>query len=223
MTSDESTTQASCEAGPFLCRVTGCNQKVQYRGLCHLHYQRAQKAGVWPACALPPKTIGTPPPVLIVNPNAALRECRIVGCTNTTRWRGLCHKHYTAAHRQGLLEQVGLPIQSSETKLGGSMPVSAKFDPEILKHVPWDDVMSTLDTLAESGMTREAAIDFVAGLLDKALPLNILVPAPAGIALEAIDGPVLRAAIGMLWKLAENRQARLARKAKREQLTTSKG
>jgi hypothetical protein len=86
---------------------------------------------------------------------------------------------------------------------------------ETLKHVPWDTVLETLDALAEAGFDKDAALDFVAGLLDKALPLDTLVAGAAGSALEAIDGPVLRAALGLLWTLATNRKGRDARKAKR--------
>ena len=87
---------------------------------------------------------------------------------------------------------------------------------DILKHVPWDDVLETLDALAEAGWEKDAALDLVAGLLDKALPLDVFVPGPAGAALEAIDGPVLRAALGLIWTLAANRKGREARKAKRQ-------
>ena len=85
----------------------------------------------------------------------------------------------------------------------------------ILKLVPWDDVLSTLDALADAGWEKDAALDLVAGLLDKALPLDTLVPGPAGAALEAIDGPVLRAALGLIWTLATHKKGREARKAKR--------
>ena len=86
---------------------------------------------------------------------------------------------------------------------------------DILKLVPWDDVLGTLDALAEAGWEKEAALDLVAGLIDKALPLDTLVPGPTGAALEAIDGPVLRAALGLLWTLATSKKGREARKAKR--------
>jgi hypothetical protein len=86
---------------------------------------------------------------------------------------------------------------------------------DLLKLVPWDDVLATLDALADAGWEKDAALDLVAGLLDKALPLDTLVPGPAGAALEAIDGPVLRAALGLLWTLATSKKGREARKAKR--------
>ena len=86
---------------------------------------------------------------------------------------------------------------------------------DILKFVPWDDVLETLDALAEAGWEKDAALDLVANLLDKALPLDALIPGPAGIALEAIDGPVLRAVLGLLWSLATKQKGRQARKALR--------
>ena len=86
---------------------------------------------------------------------------------------------------------------------------------DLLKFVPWDDVLETLDALAEAGWEKDAALDLVASLLDKALPLDTLIPGPAGVALEAIDGPVLRATLGLLWTLAANRKSREARKVVR--------
>jgi hypothetical protein len=86
---------------------------------------------------------------------------------------------------------------------------------DLLKLVPWDDVLATLDALADAGWEKDAALDLVAGLLDKALPLDTLVPGPVGAALEAIDGPVFRAALGLLWTLATSKKGREARKAKR--------
>ena len=92
----------------------------------------------------------------------------------------------------------------------------------ILDLVPWDDVLETLDALAEAGWDKDAAIDLVAGLLDKALPLDTLIPGPAGVALEAIDGPILRAALGLLWSLATHKKSREARKVIRVQKLQAK-
>jgi hypothetical protein len=85
----------------------------------------------------------------------------------------------------------------------------------ILKNIPWNEVLETLDALAEAGWDKDAAIELVAQLLDDALPLDTWVPGPAGEALEAIDGPVLRSVLGLLWSLATNKQGRKARKALR--------
>ena len=92
----------------------------------------------------------------------------------------------------------------------------------ILEYIPWNAVLETLDALAEAGWEKDAALDLVAGLLDKALPLDTLVPGPAGVALEAIDGPVLRATLGLLWNLAANKKSRKARKAVRIQKLQAK-
>jgi hypothetical protein len=85
----------------------------------------------------------------------------------------------------------------------------------LLDLIPWDDVLETLDALAEAGWEKDAALDLVASLLDKALPLDTLIPGPAGVALEAIDGPVLRATLGLLWNLATHKKGREARKVVR--------
>jgi hypothetical protein len=92
----------------------------------------------------------------------------------------------------------------------------------ILEHIPWDAVLETLDALTEAGWEKDAALDLVANLLDKALPLDALIPGPAGVALEAIDGPVLRATLGLLWNLAANKKSRQARKVIRIQKLKAK-
>ena len=92
----------------------------------------------------------------------------------------------------------------------------------ILKNIPWDEVLETLDALAEAGWDKDAAIDLVAQLLDDALPLDAWVPGAAGVALEAIDGPVLRAVLGLLWGLATNKKGRKGRKAIRIQKLQAK-
>ena len=79
------------------------------------------------------------------------------------------------------------------------------------KQIPWDEVLATLDALADAGWEKDAALDLVSKLIDDALPLDTLVPGPAGAALEAIDGPVLRATLGLLWSLAEAKKGREAR------------
>ena len=79
------------------------------------------------------------------------------------------------------------------------------------KQIPWDEVLATLDALADAGWEKVAALDLVSKLIDDALPMDTLVPGPAGAALEAIDGPVLRATLGLLWSLAEAKKGREAR------------
>ena len=79
------------------------------------------------------------------------------------------------------------------------------------KQIPWDEVLATLDALADAGWEKDAALDLVSKLIDDALPMDTLVPGPAGAALEAIDGPVLRATLGLLWSLAEAKKGREAR------------
>ena len=85
----------------------------------------------------------------------------------------------------------------------------------VIKNIPWEEVLETLDALAADGWDKDAALDLVVKLLDDALPLDTWVPGPAGEALEAIDGPVLRATLSLLWALASKKSGRKARKAMR--------
>jgi len=82
--------------------------------------------------------------------------------------------------------------------------------------IPWADVIDTLEALAEAGIERDEAIDMVAAMLDQAIPFDTLVPGPAGAALEAIDGPVLRAGLRTAWTFVCDPDRRAARKARRE-------
>jgi hypothetical protein len=86
---------------------------------------------------------------------------------------------------------------------------------KLLALIPWADVWGTLDELVEAGTDRDEALDLVAKALDQALPLDQLIPTPVGAALESVDGPVLRALLGLGWSLATDAKARAARKAKR--------
>ena len=48
------------------------------------------------------------------------------------------------------------------------------------KQIPWDEVLATLDALADAGWEKDAALDLVSKLIDDALPMDTLVPGPAG-------------------------------------------
>ena len=87
--------------------------------------------------------------------------------------------------------------------------------PTWIRNLPWDDVLMTLEALVDAGWEKEAAIELLADLLDQALPLDRLVQGPTGAALEAMDGPVIRAALSMLWTMAERKDLREARKLRR--------
>jgi len=178
---------------------------------------------------------------LKTNPSKGI--CRIEGCDHRTHARGLCGPHYNQAARACILDEVGAPIvreaatastepaaaeqsavaastpspEAQPPQPGAPRPTGAsltKNKKKILDSIPWDSVLEFLDTLAEAGWEKDAALDLASGLLDKALPLDTLVAGAAGDALEAIDGPVLRAALGLLWNLAQNQVGREARKAR---------
>lgn len=55
---------------------------------------------------------------LTVNPDALPGQCRIVGCTNRAKARGLCGKHYMAAKADGCFDQVAAPAKP-HTVVGG--------------------------------------------------------------------------------------------------------
>lgn len=71
--------------------------------------------------------------------------------------------------------------------------------------IPWRRVIPYLRDLFEQKWSKEDAIEHVSELLDTLLVMPALVPGPAGVALEAVDGPVIRAGLEMAWEIWEKR------------------
>jgi hypothetical protein len=68
-----------------------------------------------------------------------------------------------------------------------------------LRRLPWAEARSLLAEARDAGFTRDEAIDLATGVLDAAFDAEALVPGPAGKALERADGPLIRAALALLW------------------------
>ena len=85
----------------------------------------------------------------------------------------------------------------------------------ILRSLPLGDVLELVDELVEDGADREEAIDAVVEFLDRLLDLGALVPGPAGVALETVDGPLIRAALGLVIAFASDADKRAERRSKR--------
>lgn len=76
---------------------------------------------------------------------------------------------------------------------------------DVLKHVDIAAVGELAEALLEAGHSRDDIVHDVAGIVDQLLPFSVLVPGPAGLALEAIDGPVLLAIVRLVVVAAERR------------------
>ncbi len=76
---------------------------------------------------------------------------------------------------------------------------------DVIKHVDITAVGQLAEELLEAGHSRDEIVADVAALVDLALPFPVLVPGPAGLALEALDGPVLLAIIRVVVIAAERR------------------
>ena len=74
------------------------------------------------------------------------------------------------------------------------MPVAAP-----LRRLPWAEARSLLAEARDAGFSREQALDLATDVLDAAFDAEALVPGPAGKALERADGPLIRAALALLW------------------------
>lgn len=89
------------------------------------------------------------------------------------------------------------------------------FALSILRSLPVGDILELVDELVEDGADREEAIDAVVDFLDELLDLGALVPGPAGDALETVDGPLIRAALGLAIAFASDADKRAERRSKR--------
>jgi hypothetical protein len=81
----------------------------------------------------------------------------------------------------------------------------------ILRSVPWDRVDTLVHTALEAGHSEEEVVDLVVDLVDRMLPFNQIVPGPAGVALELVDGPVIRAAVHIVVAFAVRHRAARAK------------
>lgn len=71
--------------------------------------------------------------------------------------------------------------------------------------VPWRRILPHLRELFDAGWNKQEAIDHVADLLDAILVFPVLVPGPAGAALEAVDGTIIKAGLRLAWETWEKK------------------
>lgn len=88
---------------------------------------------------------------------------------------------------------------------------------QILKSFPVDEVVDLVDDLLDGGSTEDEAIEAVAVFLDRLIDAGVWIPGPVGIAIEAIDGPLIRAVISLVVALSADPERREARKARRSE------
>lgn len=87
----------------------------------------------------------------------------------------------------------------------------------ILRSFPIDEVTVLVDELLDDGNDKDEVIDAVVEFLDELLKFGLWLPGPVGVAIETIDGPVLRAAIGLIVAFAGDDESRGERKARRSE------
>ena len=85
----------------------------------------------------------------------------------------------------------------------------------ILKNAPWGKMLDMADDLISGGMSKKTAAKEIAEVLDETVDFMALIPGPAGVALETIDGPVLQAVVQLVLTFAADKETRDARRAKR--------
>lgn len=85
----------------------------------------------------------------------------------------------------------------------------------ILKNAPWGKMLDLADDLIDGGMTKKAAAKEISVVLDDTVDFMALIPGPAGVALETIDGPVIHAIVTLILTFSADKETREARRAKR--------
>ncbi len=68
-----------------------------------------------------------------------------------------------------------------------------------LRRIPWGLARRFLEQAAAEGFDADDAIESATLILDAAMPLDVAVPGPLGVALEAVDGPLIRAGLTLMW------------------------
>lgn len=71
--------------------------------------------------------------------------------------------------------------------------------------LPRQELVAFFELCLRQGVDRDEAIDAAAELLDASLRPADALPGPVGEALEALDGPLLRAALRLVWATTQRR------------------
>jgi hypothetical protein len=66
---------------------------------------------------------------------------------------------------------------------------------DVLDDLPWSELREAYDAAVEAGQKPGQAAKRIAELADHVLQFDKLVPGPGGVVLEALDRPLIRAAI----------------------------
>ncbi len=74
-----------------------------------------------------------------------------------------------------------------------------------LLHLPRAELVDFIELCLRTGVPREDALDAAAELLDAALRPAAVVPGEVGEVLEAVDGPLIRAALRLVWAATQRR------------------
>lgn len=91
----------------------------------------------------------------------------------------------------------------------------------MLKHDPQQAIEDLADQFLDRGMNPDEVVSEIVEVLDALIPLNLL--GPAGVFLESVDGPAIRAIVMAVSKIRidpekrrERRAARIKRRAERK-------
>ena len=79
---------------------------------------------------------------------------------------------------------------------------------KILRAVPWGEVHELADSLLADGLSKDESAELISESLDEMLQFNRIIRGPAGAALEAIDGPVLKAAVKLVLAFSRKKNRR---------------
>lgn len=127
-----------------ICRIEKCQKSSKTRGLCGKHYTKLYGEGKLEAFALPQGKRGKKEATYQVKENPEEGVCRLEGCLEATRSRGLCNSHYVMIHKKGKLDEYG--ISEQEQKLMVKAKALEKAREKLAKaQMEFDKQLSLMD------------------------------------------------------------------------------
>jgi len=82
---------------------------------------------------------------------------------------------------------------------------------------PWADALTLIEDIIDGGMSEATAIERTAQFLDEGFKADLILPAPYGGVVEALDGEAIELMLGLLWKWARDAPERKERRAERQE------
>lgn len=121
------------------CTIEGCTKPAVAKGMCHMHYRRAQRNG-------------SP---LVVQRDRTPRPCKVAGCARQARSQGMCRMHYQRFLRDSPNTEVPQQIKGGSLYERATRHIPA---PDADGHQVWTSSITGTETpvLRADGTMRSA-------------------------------------------------------------------